>query len=79
MLKSPLSFHAQNWSASNSTLADDTQFSHFILSVGKPFVNYLLTEIEKALEETSPVLSAFNIFNSDRMKVDQQENLKLVL
>ena len=35
----------------------------FVEKVGKPFVNDLMMEIEKAMEETLPVLSTFKIFN----------------
>ena len=67
MLKSPLSCHAQNRSASNSELSVDIQFNNFISSVRKPFVNDLMTSIEKTLEETSSVLIAFDIFNPDSL------------
>ena len=65
MLNGPLSCHAQNRSASNSELAVDAQFNHFISSVRKPFVNDLMTSIEKTIEETLPVLIEFDIFNPD--------------
>ena len=48
-------------------MTGDTQINHFILSVGKPLINDLMTEIEKALEETSQVLTAFDIFNPDNL------------
>ena len=41
----------------------DKIISTFILTTGKPFINDLMTEIEKAMNETSPVLSAFDMFN----------------
>ena len=41
----------------------DKIISTFILTTGKPFIDDLTTEIEKAMNETSPVLSVFDMFN----------------
>ena len=44
------------------------QIMHFVTNVGEPLINDLMTEIEIAMEETSPVLwdrSAFSVFNPD--------------
>ena len=39
------------------------QVSIFLYKVGKPFVNDLMMDTEKAMEEMSLVLSAFEILN----------------
>lgn len=56
----------QNRFASNFELAVDTQINHFITSAGNPLMNNM-TELEEAVDETSPVLTAFNILKSDSL------------
>ena len=48
-------------------MAVGIKFIDLVSSVGKQFFNDMMAEIEKGLEETLPVLTAFYILNPDNL------------
>ena len=44
--------------------------STFITTTGQPVITSLIAEVKDAMHETSPVLSAFNLFNPDAVFKD---------
>ena len=62
-----LARHTRGAAVVQSDADIEDHISHFLSTIGKPLVNDLMTEIEKAMDETSPVLSAFDLFNAESL------------
>ena len=54
------------WGAYGTTSVND-QIAKFVTNIGKPLVADLVLEINDAMKETSPVLTAFDLFNPDSL------------
>ena len=70
-LKESMSLSKELKSRDNKHSIDDTIIK-FVRKTGEPMITNLIAEVNDAMQETSPVLSAFNLFNPDALFKDDK-------
>ena len=78
LAKSYLEFSKESMSLSKELKSRDNEHSiddtiiEFVRKTGEPMITNLIAEVNDAMQETSPVLSAFDLFNPDAVFKDDK-------
>ena len=78
LAKSYLEFSKESMSLSRELKSQDNEHSiddtiiEFVRKTGEPMITSLIAEVNDAMQETSPVLSAFDHFNPDAVFKDDK-------